>query len=196
MQRWTNDWREVVSSPDVEIVDICTPPGTHAEIVEAAAAAGQAIVCEKPLAADLAGARRALAAVGAAGVRHAIGFNYRRLPALALMARMIADGRIGEPRLWRGSWLSDEFLDPEIPFDWRFERRQGASTVADLGGHLLDLAGWMVGEISEVSAQSQTLVTSGAHPAPARAAAQRRWVTIAEVTAGSGPERLVETEDV
>ena len=53
------DWREVIEAPDVDIVDICTPPGTHAELVEAAAGAGKAIVCEKPLAADYDGAGRA-----------------------------------------------------------------------------------------------------------------------------------------
>ena len=140
VQRAVSDWREVIASPEVEIVDICTPPGTHPEIVAAAAAAGKAIICEKPLAADYAGAARAADAVRQANVRNAIGFNYRRLPALSLMKQMIDEGAVGEPRLWRGTWLSDEFLDPDIPFDWRFERRQGASTIADLGAHLIDLA--------------------------------------------------------
>jgi predicted dehydrogenase len=159
VERAVTDWRKVVDSPDVDIVDVCTPPGTHAEIVEAAAAAGKAVVCEKPLAADYEGALRAYEAVHRAGVPNAVGFNYRRLPALSLMRRLIAEERIGQPRLWRGTWLSDEFLDPEIPFDWRFERRQGASTIADLGAHLIDLAGWMVGEVESVSAQSETFTT-------------------------------------
>jgi predicted dehydrogenase len=160
VERAVTDWREVVESPDVDIVDVCTPPGTHPEIVEAAAAAGKAVLCEKPLAADYAGALRAADAVRRAGVRAAIGFNYRRLPALSLMKRLIDEGRIGRPLLWRGLWLSDEFLDPDVPFDWRFERRQGASTIADLGAHLIDLARWMVGEIESVSAQSQTFTNS------------------------------------
>lgn len=164
VERAVTDWREVIESPDVDIVDVCTPPGTHPEIVEAAAAAGKAVVCEKPLAADYAGALRAAEAVRRAGVPNAIGFNYRRLPALSLMKRLIDEGRIGRPRLWRGQWLSDEFLDPEVPFDWRFEKRQGASTIADLGAHLIDLAGWMVGEIESVSAQSQTFTTSRVEP--------------------------------
>ncbi len=164
VERVVDDWREVVQAPDVDIVDVCTPPGTHPEIVEAAASAGKAVLCEKPLAADYAGALRACDAVRRAGVPNAIGFNYRRLPALALMARLIEQGRIGEPRLWRGIWLSDEFLDPEIPFDWRFERRQGASTIADLGAHLIDLAGWMVGEVESVSAQSQTFTGARRDP--------------------------------
>jgi predicted dehydrogenase len=158
-ERVASDWREVLASPDVEIVDICTPPGTHAEIVEAAAQAGKAIVCEKPLAADHGDAQRAVQAVRSAGVMNAIGFNYRRLPALSLMQQMIEEGAIGEPRLWRASWLSDEFLDPEVPFDWRFRRSQGASTIADLGSHLVDLALWMVGDVATVSADSATFTT-------------------------------------
>jgi predicted dehydrogenase len=156
VERTVTDWHEVIASPDVDIVDICTPPGTHAELVAAAAEAGKAIVCEKPLAAGYEDARRAAQAVREAGVPNAIGFNYRRLPALSLMKQMIDEGRIGSPRLWRGTWLSDEFLDPEIPFDWRFERTEGASTIADLGAHLIDLAGWMVGSVESVSAQSAT----------------------------------------
>ena len=156
VETWTADWRELVVRDDVDIVDVCTPPGTHAEIVEAAAAAGKAVVCEKPLAADYASARAAADAAGAAGVPNAIGFNYRRLPALALFRELVADGAVGEVLLWRGSWLSDEFLSPEIPFDWRFERRLGGTTFADLGAHLVDLALWTVGEVAEVAAQSET----------------------------------------
>jgi predicted dehydrogenase len=159
-ERFTTDWRELVASPDVEIVDICTPPGAHAEVIEAAAELGKAILCEKPLAADWEGAHSAATAVKRAAVKNAIGFNYRRLPALSLMKQLIDDGRVGTVRLWRGSWLSDEFADPATPFDWRFERRIGASTIADLGAHLLDLAGWLVGEIETVSAQSQTFTSS------------------------------------
>ena len=164
VERAVTDWRAVIEAPEVEIVHVCTPPGTHAEIVAAAAQAGKAVVCEKPLAADYAGARQAAEAVRRAGVRSAIGFNYRRLPALALMKQLIDGGRIGSPRLWRGTWLSDEFLDPEVPLDWRFERRQGASTIADLGAHLIDLAGWLVGPVESVSAQSGTFVTRRRDP--------------------------------
>ena len=164
-ERFTTDWRELVASPDVEIVDVCTPPGAHAEVIEAAAELGKATICEKPLAADWEDACRAAGAVRRAGVKNAIGFNYRRLPALALMKQLIEDGRVGAVRLWRGSWLSDEFADPEIPFDWRFERSVGASTIADLGAHLIDLAGWLVGDIEAVSAQSRTFTETRRDPA-------------------------------
>ena len=156
---WTADWRELVTSPAVDIVDICTPAGTHAEIIQAAAAAGKAVICEKPLAVWLPEAEAAVAAMERGGLLGAIGFNYRYLPALALMRELIASGEIGEVLLWRGSWLSDEFLDPAIPFDWRFDRQLGGSTIADLGSHLVDLAEWMAGPVTEVCAQSRTFTT-------------------------------------
>jgi predicted dehydrogenase len=156
IEEWTTDWRELVTHPDVQIVDVCTPPGTHAEIVEAAAAEGKAVLCEKPLASDYASASSAARAASSTGILHAIGFNYRRLPAVALMKQLVDAGRIGDILLWRGLWLSDEFLDPDVPYDWRFDRTLGGTTIADLGAHLIDLAVWMVGDIDEVSAQSET----------------------------------------
>ena len=162
--RWTTDWRELVVSPDVDMVDICTPPGTHAEIAEAAAAAGKAVLSEKPLGTTYAQAYRAWRSVTRAGVRNAIGFNYRRLPAVSLMRRMISDGTIGDVLLWRATWLSDEFTDPATPFDWRFDRAMGGTTIADLGSHLIDIALWMVGPITEVSAQSETFIRTRSTP--------------------------------
>jgi predicted dehydrogenase len=150
------DWRAVVEHPEVDIVDVCTPPGTHAEVVEAAVAAGKAVICEKPLAVSYADARRAALAAERGGRPHAIGFNYRRLPALSLMKQLVDEGRVGEVRLFRAAWLSDEFVDPAIPFDWRFERAMGATTIADLGAHLIDLALWIVGDVTRVAAQSRT----------------------------------------
>ncbi|MGA2208717.1 MAG: Gfo/Idh/MocA family oxidoreductase [Acidimicrobiales bacterium] len=163
-ESWTTDWREIVERRDIDIVDICTPPGTHTEIVEAAAGAGKAVVCEKPLAASLADAESALAAVERNGVLNAIGFNYRRLPAVALMHEIVASGEIGEVLLWRGSWLSDEFLDPAIAFDWRFDREMGATTIADLGSHLVDLAEWLVSPVDAVCAQSATFTNARSQP--------------------------------
>jgi predicted dehydrogenase len=154
----TTDWRALIARDDIDVVDICTPPGTHAEIAAAAAAAGKAVICEKPLAVSYRQAAAALAAVTAAGVHHAVGFNYRRLPAVALMRRMIAEGAIGEVRLWRATWLSDEFTDPATPYDWRFDRAMGGTTIADLGCHLIDLARWQAGGIRAVCAQAETFI--------------------------------------
>jgi predicted dehydrogenase len=158
VESWTADWHDVIDRPEVDIVDICTPPGTHAEIAAAAAAAGKAVICEKPLAVTYEQAASALSAVRRAGVLNAVGFNYRRLPAVSLMKRMVDEGAVGKIRLLRASWLSDEFADPKIPFDWRFDRSVGGSTIADLGSHLIDMAMWLAGRIAEVSGQSETFV--------------------------------------
>jgi predicted dehydrogenase len=127
-------------------------------MAQAAAAAGKAVLCEKPLALTYPQAAGALAAVDRAGVRHAVGFNYRRLPAVALMHRMVTEGAVGEIRLWRATWLSDEFADPGTPFDWRFDKAMGGTTIADLGSHLIDLALWLAGDIGSVCAQAATFI--------------------------------------
>ena len=158
VESWVDDWRDLIHRPDVEIVDICTPPGTHFEIASEAAAAGKAVICEKPLAVTYAEAAAAAYAVKKAHVLNAVGFNYRRLPAVSLMKRMIDEGAVGQIRLVRASWLSDEFVDPAIPFDWRFDRSMGATTISDLGSHLIDMTTWMAGPISEASGQSATFV--------------------------------------
>ena len=157
-ESWTTDWHSIVERPDIDIVDICTPPGTHAEIVEAAASNGKAVFCEKPLSVSVASATAAVDAVNKNGVLNAIGFNYRRLPAVALMKELVDRGEVGDVLLWRGVWLSDEFLDPAIPFDWRFDRQMGGTTIGDLGSHLVDMAEWMIGPMAEVSAQSATFI--------------------------------------
>jgi predicted dehydrogenase len=165
---WTANWEDVLARRDVDVIDICTPPGTHAAIAIAAARAGKSVICEKPLATNYRDAAAARDAVVAAGVHHAVGFNYRRLPALALMAEMVASGELGEIQLWRGTWLSDEFTDPSIPFDWRFDADMGGTTIADLGSHLIDLAAWMIGPIDEVVATSSTFTRERSVPGGAR----------------------------
>ena len=164
-ESWTPDWRELIRRPDVDIVDICTPPGTHAEIAAAAAAAGKAVICEKPLAVTYPEAASALDAVRAAGVLNAVGFNYRRLPAVSLMKRMVDQGAVGKVRLFRAVWRSDEFVDPAIPYDWRFDRSMGGTTIADLGSHLIDMATWIAGDIAEVCGQSETFTRERSHRA-------------------------------
>ena len=170
---WTTDVAAAVSRGDVDLVDVCTPPGIHHEAIEAAAAAGKAVVCEKPLGSSLDQALRSLNAVKVAGVPNAVSFNYRRLQSVSLMARLVADGVIGEPRAVRAIWLTDEFADPDIPFDWRFDRSTGGTVTGDLGVHLIDLVQWIVSPFAEVVASSATFVTErpdpeGGPPLPVR----------------------------
>ena len=112
------DWRALLGRDDVELVDICTPGDTHAEIAIAALDAGKHVLCEKPLANTVAEAAAMVAAAERAagrGVRSMVGFNYRRVPAVALARRLVAEGRIGEIRHVRAQYLQDWIVDPEFP---------------------------------------------------------------------------------
>ena len=153
------DWHEVVRRPDIQLVDIGTPPDTHAEIAIAAARAGKAVLCEKPLSTSVRDAERMLAAVERAGVTHMVCHNYRRVPAVALAHEIIQDGRLGTIRHFRGTYLQEGNNDPAAPLTWRFDRRRaGAGALFDLGSHVVDLARMLVGEISEVAGTTETFV--------------------------------------
>jgi len=153
------DWREVVARDDIDLVDICTPGDTHAEIAIAAAAAGKAVLCEKPLANTVTDAEAMLAAVERAGVQHMVCHNYRRVPAIGLAKRLIDDGRLGDIRHFRGAYLQDWIVDPAFPLVWRLRReRAGSGALGDIASHSIDLARHMVGEITAVSGELETFI--------------------------------------
>lgn len=153
------DWREAVARDDVDVVDVCAPGDAHAEIAIAAAEAGKAVLCEKPLANSLAEAVRMAEAVRAARVPHMVCHNYRRAPAVALAKQLLAEGRLGRLHHFRGTYLQDWLVDPEAPHGWRMVRaRAGSGALGDLGSHVVDLARHLVGEVAEVSAHLATFV--------------------------------------
>jgi predicted dehydrogenase len=153
----SSDWRAVVSRPDIDVVDIVTPNDSHAPIAIAAAQAGKHIICEKPLARGGDEAKTMLDAVRKAGVIHMVAFNYRRTPAVALARKYIEEGRIGEIRNFRGTYLQDWSADPDSPLSWRFQKKiAGSGSIGDIGTHVVDLARYLVGEIAEVSALVRT----------------------------------------
>jgi predicted dehydrogenase len=152
-------WADVVRRPDVDVVDICTPVALHHPIALAAAAAGKAVLCEKPLARDVAEAEEMAAAVRRAGVPHMLCHNYRRVPAVALARRLIAEGKVGRIRHFRGVYLNDRLVDPQAPRTWRHDRAQaGGGAIADLGSHAVDLCRYLVGEIDEVCGELRTFI--------------------------------------
>ncbi|MFF7853143.1 Gfo/Idh/MocA family oxidoreductase [Streptomyces sp. NPDC007904] len=157
------DWRALVARDDVDLVDICTPGDSHAEIALAALAAGKHVLCEKPLANTVAEAEAMTRAAGEAAGRGQVamvGFNYRRVPATALARRMVAEGRIGTLRHVRVSYLQDWLVNPEFPLTWRLRREQaGSGSLGDLGAHIVDLAQYLAGErLAGVSALTETFV--------------------------------------
>ncbi|SDJ94543.1 Predicted dehydrogenase [Actinopolyspora mzabensis] len=157
------DWKKLIERRDVALVDICTPGDTHPEIAIAALEAGKHVLCEKPLANSVAEASAMTDAARKArerGVRSMVGFNYRRVPALALARRMVADGRIGTIRHVRAQYLQDFIVDPESPMMWRLDReRAGSGALGDIGAHIVDLTRFVTGQdITGVSGMTQTFV--------------------------------------
>ena len=124
------DWREVLARDDVQVVDICTPGDSHAEIALAALEAGKHVLCEKPLANDVATAEQMAAAADSArarGVLSMVGFNYRRTPALAHARQLVEEGAIGTLRHIRAQYLQDWIVDPAFPLVWRLQRDKAGS---------------------------------------------------------------------
>jgi predicted dehydrogenase len=175
------DWRDVVCRPDIDLVDICTPGDSHAEIAIAAARAGKAVFCEKPLANSVGDAERMLAAVEKAGVPHMICHNYRRVPAVLLAKRLIADGRLGEIRHFRGTYLQDWITNPAFPLVWRLKKEHaGSGALGDIAAHVVDLARFLVGEIVEVAGDLRTFVKTRPLPGHPR---KRGRVTVDDAAA-------------
>jgi predicted dehydrogenase len=155
------DWRALIARDDVQLIDISAPGDMHAPIAIAALAAGKHVLCEKPLANTLAEAEAMKAAADAAypsGARAMVGFNYRRVPALALARRLVEQGRIGTLRHFRAVYLQDWLTDPAAPMTWRMQaERAGSGALGDLGAHIVDLARYLTGdEVAGVSAVSAT----------------------------------------
>lgn len=158
-RRASTAWEEAVQAQDVALVDISAPNDLHAPIALAAARAGKAVFCEKPLARNLAEAKQMLRAVTEAGVPHMVCFNYRFFPALQLAKRLVADGALGEIRQFHALYLQDWGLMPGLPLTWRFQReRAGSGALGDTAVHIVDLARFLVGEISEVTGMLTTFV--------------------------------------
>lgn len=153
------EWEKVVSDPEIDVIDIAAPSKMHARIAIAAARAGKHVFCEKPLALTLDDAKKMLDAVREAGVVNCIGFNYRKVPALALAKRLIGESAIGEIYHFRGIYQQDWLIDPSYPLVWRLQRSEaGYGAHGDMGAHVIDIARFLVGEISEVSCVQETFI--------------------------------------
>ncbi|MER5386337.1 Gfo/Idh/MocA family oxidoreductase [Streptomyces sp. NPDC002688] len=185
------DWRALIARDDVDLVDICTPGDSHAEIAVAALAAGKHVLCEKPLANTVDEAEAMAAAAASAlgrGQMSMVGFNYRRLPATALARTMVAEGRLGALRHVRVTYLQDWLVDPEFPLTWRLRRETaGSGALGDLGAHIVDLAQYLAGEpLGGVSALTETFVRR--RPLPLRASGGLSAVPQTGASAaGTGP---------
>ena len=167
---WSTDWREVIGRADIDIVDVCTPGDSHAEIAIAALEAGKHVLCEKPLGNTLTEAEEMTAVAESAaerGLRSMVGFNYRRLPALSLAQQMVASRRLGQVRHIRAKYLQDWIVDPEFPLAWRLQKdKAGSGALGDIGAHIIDLAQFVTGQLLiGLSATTETFIKKRPIPA-------------------------------
>jgi predicted dehydrogenase len=150
------DWRSLVTRSDIDLLVNAGPNQLHAEPSICAAQNGKHIFCEKPLARTAEEAFSTFKAVESAGVKHMCGFMYGFIPALRKAKRMISAGDIGEVRHYRSTFLLN-MLEPGSGLGWRFDRdAAGAGALGDLGSHYIDLARYLIGEVTEISALSKT----------------------------------------
>ena len=157
---YETDYHALIERDDIGLIDVSTPGDSHYEVVMAALAAGKHVLCEKPLANSLDQAREMMNAAKSAGVINMINFNYRRVPAVVLARKLIAEGRIGEVRHFRAIYLQDWILDPEFPLVWRLRKElAGSGALGDIAAHIVDLSRYLLGdEIASVTGSLSTFI--------------------------------------
>jgi predicted dehydrogenase len=162
------DWRRLVERDDIDVIDICTPNNTHAEIALAAAKHRKAILCEKPLGMNGPEAEKMVKAVEKAKVPNMVWYNYRRVPAVTLAKQLIDEGRLGRIFHYRAKFLQDWTISPELPQGgaglWRLDvKAAGSGVTGDLLAHCIDTAMWLNGPIDKVTATTETFIKERKH---------------------------------
>src|SRR4051812_26914365 len=169
-ESYETDWRKLIDRKDIDVVDIASPNDTHAEIAVAAARAGKMVTCEKPLGRTAAEAEAMVAAVESAGVPNMVWYNYRRVPAVVLLKRLIDDGKLGRIFHYRAQFLQDWTISRDLPQGgeglWRLDVGvAGSGVTGDLLAHCIDTAMWLNGPIESVTAMTETFVKDRKHVA-------------------------------
>ncbi len=167
-ERVETDWRNLMTAPDIDLIDICVPNRYHCDIAVAAAKAGRMVITEKPLAMSSEEGERMVEAVEAAGVPNMIMFNYRRVPAIALARQIVDEGRIGRAFHYRATYLQDWTISEDVPQGgdalWRLDARvAGSGVTGDLLAHSIDTAMWLNGPIIRVVAKTETFIKERKH---------------------------------
>lgn len=160
----STSWHDLLERDDIDVIDICTPGDSHHEIAIAALEAGKHVLCEKPLANSVKEAEEMAAAAeraAANGVLAMVGFTYRRVPAIQLARKLVADGKIGEIHHVRAQYLQDWLTDPSAPLSWRLDKaKAGSGALGDIGAHIVDMTQFITGQsITEVSGALRTFVS-------------------------------------
>src|SRR5436190_8126400 len=163
-----SDWQALVARKDIDVIDIASPNDTHHDIAIAAAKAGKMVMCEKPLGRTAKEGKAMVDAVEAAGVPNMVWYNYRRVPAVTLLKKLIDEGRLGRIFHYRAKFLQDWTISTDLPQGgeglWRLDVNvAGSGVTGDLLAHCIDTAMWLNGRIDEVSAMTETFIKSRKH---------------------------------
>ncbi len=175
----TDDWRSLLTDPEIDVIDITTPNLLHRDMALAAIAHGKHVYCEKPLAPTVDECAELVAAADKAGVITQVGFNYLKNPLLSLAKDLIESGEIGAVTSVRGIHAEDFMADPAVPFGWRLDPASGGGALADIGSHIIASFRHLVGPISSVLAETVTLVKE--RPV-ARGASETRAVEVDDIS--------------
>ncbi|PYV44047.1 MAG: oxidoreductase [Acidobacteria bacterium] len=162
------DWRKLVERKDLDVIDICVPNNLHRDIALAAARTGKMILCEKPLAMSSQEGAQMVTAIEQAGVANMVWYNYRRLPAVTLAKKLVEEGRLGRIFHYRAVFLQDWTISADLPQGgtalWRLDvAAAGSGVTGDLLAHCIDTAIWINGDISRVTAMTETFVKERKH---------------------------------
>ncbi|MFO0909500.1 MAG: Gfo/Idh/MocA family oxidoreductase [Isosphaeraceae bacterium] len=167
-ESFETDWRKLIERSDIDAIDICTPNNTHAEIAIAAAKAGKMVLCEKPLSMNLVEGKEMVDAIEKAGVPNTVWYNYRRVPAVTMAKHLIDSGKLGRIFHYRANFLQDWTISADLPQGgtalWRLDvAAAGSGVTGDLLAHCIDTALWLNGNITTVSAMTETFIKERKH---------------------------------
>lgn len=162
------DWKKLVARDDIDAIDIATPNNMHKDVAIAAAEAGKMVLCEKPLARDVAESEPMVEAIEKAGVANTVWYNYRRVPAVTLAKQLIDSGKLGRIFHYRANFLQDWTISEDLPQGgealWRLDAQAaGSGVTGDLLAHCIDTAMWLNGGITDVSAMTETFIKERTH---------------------------------
>ncbi len=154
------DWRAMLDNDDIQLFDNGGPNDTHADPCILAAESGKHILCEKPLARTADESQMMLEAVQKAGVKHMVAFNYRFVPAIRQIRKLVDSGLLGKIYHFRAVYLQEWVMAHyNLPMIWRLQKSlAGSGALGDLGAHIIDLARYLVGEVNSVSGMTRTFI--------------------------------------
>ncbi|WOQ17102.1 Gfo/Idh/MocA family oxidoreductase [Raineyella sp. W15-4] len=151
-ERVAADVQDVIDDPSIEVVSVALPTFLSLPVVGSLLRAGKHVLAEKPLGRNGAEADELAGIAKESGKVAAVGYSYRRIPALAQLREVVRDGRIGTPYFARGQFFADYALDPQGPMVWRYDQQtSGGGVVLDMGTHVIDALEYILGPIAEVS---------------------------------------------